>query len=310
MTVSPPTLSIVVASRDRPEMLQHCIASINRCRAPDAELIVVDSASSDRGRVARIARLGGARLVRSELPGAARARNLGLAGARGDIIAFTDDDATVDPGWADALRNAFSDPVVDAVVGPVFLEGTSPPFAMHPRTGIDPAIDRVRFSRANQGWFDEVSFGSIGFGANLAVRRGAFNRFGTFRECLGAGAPIAGDENYFLLTLVARGATVMNEPRARVFHPPQTPGRIRELQRSAVAYLLYVIGTQPGLAPRTAARILRRIMHRSRGGVRRSPAGPAGARAREILEAALAAPGLLLAARQFGQQRTATISMR
>lgn len=96
-----------------------------------------------------------------------------------------------------------------------------------------------------------LAFGSIGFGANLAVRRSTFQRYGLFRNCLGAGAPIPGDENYFLFCLVTHGGLVVNEPRARVTHPPQPPERIRELRRARLAYVLYLLSTQPRLATRS-----------------------------------------------------------
>jgi glycosyltransferase involved in cell wall biosynthesis len=297
-------ISVVVASRNRPAELRNCLASINQERAADVELIVVDSASSDPSRTAHIARDANARFLSTGVPGAARARNLGLAHARGDIIAFTDDDAVVDFGWLAAFRQVFKDPVIDAVVGPVVVMGTTPPLAMKPGSGIDPAIDRIRHSRTNRRWFDEVAFGSIGFGANLAVRRCTFDRFGTFRECLGAGAPISGDENYFLLKLIANGAIVANEPKARVFHPPQSPARVRELQRSAVAYLLFVMGTQPQLAPRAAVRLLRRILARCAPAAGSSGNGAKKSRMAEILDSLVAAPRLLLEAKRMERMRT------
>jgi glycosyltransferase involved in cell wall biosynthesis len=302
--VSDILISVVVASRDRPTELRRCIASINRERSFDVELIVVDSASADRITTERICRDGDARYLRTEMAGAARARNIGLAHARGDIVAFTDDDAVVDSGWLASFRRAFQDPALDAVVGPVIVMGTEPPLAMRPGSGIDPAVDRTRHSRTNRHWFDEIALGSIGFGANLAVRRRTFDRFGMFRECLGAGAPISGDENYFLLTLVARGAIVANEPGARVYHPPQSSARVRELQRSAVAYLFFVMGTLPRLAPRAAARLLRRLLARCVPVTASSASVRKRSRVVEMLDSLAAAPRLLLAAKRMERVRT------
>lgn len=300
------SVSAVVATRDRPEQLRTCLESIRRNTVAPSEIIVVDSVSRDPETVASIAREAGARLVRTDAPGAGHARNLGAALARGEIIAFTDDDAVVDAEWIEALAETFVDPAVDAVVGPVFVEGSHPPAAMAVRAAIDPARDAAWFRRGGRHWFDRLAFGSIGFGANLAVRRGAFRRYGPFRSGLGAGAPIAGDENYFLFVTVANGGVVASQPRARVTHPPQSPARTRELRRASVAYLIYLAATQPQLMPRIALRLLRRFYpaqtHATAFGARRPGRWPM----RDIVQNLIAAPVLLCSAWRL-ERRTAAV---
>lgn len=291
----PGSVSVVVACRDRHELLRDCLGSVRRNRHAAREIIVVDSASRHPERTEKVARDAGARFLRVDIPGAGIARNIGARAARGDLIAFTDDDAIVDEGWLGALVDAFGDPSACAVVGPVFVKGILPARAMRPRAGFDPARERMRISRQSAGWFDELALGSIGFGANLGVRRAAFDRFGYFANGLGAGAPISGDENYFFLTLVAQGGIVVSEPRARVFHPPQSEARIREIARTAIAYLLYVAATRPGLIAPLAIRMARRAALGSRRTHDASVAGPAHA-GNSLWRSALAAPGALWAA--------------
>ena len=185
------------------------------------------------------------------------------------MIAFTDDDARVDRGWLDALVSRFSNPAIAAVVGPVFELGSAPPATLFPFADFDASSDAVSFDRTESAWLARLHFGAIGVGANLAVRRSAFERHGLFRESLGRGAPIAGDENYYLLTLVESGETVVNEPTARVFHPPQPMERLRELQRSRIAYLLYILVTRPKLRWLLITSLISR-----RPGQRASPAKP------------------------------------
>ncbi|MBO6511182.1 MAG: glycosyltransferase family 2 protein, partial [Roseibium sp.] len=50
---------------------------------------------------------GRVRYVREDRPGLARAHNTGLLYARGDILAFTDDDVVVDRHWVEAIEETF-----------------------------------------------------------------------------------------------------------------------------------------------------------------------------------------------------------
>jgi hypothetical protein len=132
-------------------------------------------------------------------------------------------------------------------VGPVFEIGSSPPVLLKNFQGFNAATDAIGFNRTQDGWFERVHLGSIGSGANLAVRRSVFDRHGLFREGLGAGAPIGGDETYFLLSAVELGETVVNEPLARVYHPVQSAQRLEELVQCRAAYVLYVAINCPGV---------------------------------------------------------------
>ena len=302
---SRPTLSVVIASRDRQELLRACLESVRRCTCEPHEIIVVDSASHDPEATARVAREFRASFIRTDIPGAGLARNLGAVAARGEIVAFTDDDALVDAWWVDALMGTFADPSVDASVGPVFVQGSEPPAAMRVGATIDPTTDEARFSSADSGWFNRLAFGAIGYGANLAVRRSTFERYGLFRNCLGAGAPIPGDENYFLFSLVSHGGLVVNEPRARVTHPPQPPERIRELRRATLAYLLYVVSTQPHLFTKTVRHVMRRFSRDRRN----APHGtrPGSWRLADLVQIVAAAPTLLFSAWQVERRLAKTV---
>ncbi len=280
----------MIASRDRPLELDKCLQSVRRAIAPGDEIIVVDSASVYPELVREAATKSGAKLFRLERTGAARARNWGIRQAKGEIIALTDDDALVDPEWLDALAKGFSDPAVSAVIGPVFELKAEPARLLHPSAAFDAAIERISFSRSDPYWFDKVRHGAIGFGANLAVRRSVFQSHGLFRESLGAGAPICGDENYFLLALIENRGIVVNEPSARVFHPRQTDERLLKIRNDRLAYLLYVLLTRPHLRLPLITKALRRVSQRDRRAA--LPASPLSSIFRELVSA----PMLLLRA--------------
>lgn len=103
------TVTVVVPTRARPQSLARCLAALerqtlDRCRFD--VVVVVDG----EGARATERLLAGTRVrvtvLRQDHAGPAAARNLGASQARGDVLAFTDDDCVPDPGWLDALVSA------------------------------------------------------------------------------------------------------------------------------------------------------------------------------------------------------------
>ena len=106
----------VVCTRDRPEQLRRCLRAVRALdRRPD-ELVVVDNAPRDDS-TRRVAEEEGAVYVLEPRPGLSHARNAGIAATSADVIAFTDDDAVVHPGWLGRLLAGFRSPDVMAVTG-------------------------------------------------------------------------------------------------------------------------------------------------------------------------------------------------
>ena len=110
-------VSVVVPARNEERFLPACLEALRRQTLGDFELIVVDSASSDR--TGEIARAFGARVIRLEKPGVSRARQAGFEAAKGDVIASTDADTIVPPDWLERLTAPFSDPQVVATISAI-----------------------------------------------------------------------------------------------------------------------------------------------------------------------------------------------
>lgn len=107
-----PRLSIIVVSRQRRELLARCLAALSQQDHRGIEVIVVaDAASLDVRPDLAVKRIG------FDQANIAMARNLGLAAAAADIVAFIDDDALALPSWASRLATAFADPRVIAATG-------------------------------------------------------------------------------------------------------------------------------------------------------------------------------------------------
>ncbi len=105
-----PFISVIVATRNRPGLLARLLASLQALQYPYWEVVIVDDGSVDHTRLVA-ERYGRAGLPLTYLYQPWRkmgaARNLAMSRARGEIIAFTDDDCTVDPQWLHAVASTF-----------------------------------------------------------------------------------------------------------------------------------------------------------------------------------------------------------
>lgn len=120
-----PAASVIICVYNRPRQVLTCLESLLRMDFDDFEIVVVDDGSTDatpaalesfRARQSQVSVV----IVRNPSNrGVSGARNSGLAVARGELVAFTDSDCTVDPGWLRALAVGFDAPEVAAVGGTV-----------------------------------------------------------------------------------------------------------------------------------------------------------------------------------------------
>jgi glycosyltransferase involved in cell wall biosynthesis len=108
-----PTLSIVICTKDRPDPLARCVASVAAQTVRPGELIVVDDGTlspADVGRVQTMSEGAGIRFVykRKSPPNLPASRNLGVRLATGEIVQFLDDDVTLEPGFCEAVLRLYA----------------------------------------------------------------------------------------------------------------------------------------------------------------------------------------------------------
>ena len=199
-------VTVVLATRDRPLLLEGAVASIVESLRASDELIVVDSASRDPA-TSRIGRAAGARVIRLEIPGTSRARNAGWMAARTPIVAFTDDDCEVPSDWLSKIEAALDDPEVGFVTGRV-LGDREASIASAAVVGETPK----RFD----GPSDPAGFGS---GANMAFRRDALEAIAGFDEGMGPGTPLRAAEDQDAFWRALRAARIgLYDPAIVVTH--------------------------------------------------------------------------------------------
>ncbi len=106
---SAPFISIVIPTYNRPEQLRQCLVACAALDYPSDrfEVIVVDDGGAVRlDEIVRgVSTTIAVRLLRQENTGPAGARNRGVAEAKGDIVAFTDDDCVPGSGWLHTLAS-------------------------------------------------------------------------------------------------------------------------------------------------------------------------------------------------------------
>jgi GT2 family glycosyltransferase len=111
-----PMISVVVCSYNGARTIGDCLEGLNRLDYPRFEVTVVDDGSTDA--TASIAHMYGTHVISTPNQGLSAARNVGLAAATGEIIAYTDDDARPDPHWLTYLAATFMQTSHAAVGGP------------------------------------------------------------------------------------------------------------------------------------------------------------------------------------------------
>jgi glycosyltransferase involved in cell wall biosynthesis len=207
-------ISVIVATYNRSPALRALLASCEGLVAPDGgwELIVVDNGSSDRtAAFLKEARQRGAPplvSLQERRAGKPAALNTGLQHARGDIIAFTDDDCILPSNWLTALKHEFeADPALGGIGGRIELHDST-----------DRQITTLTSSSRRRLTSPSQLFGFI-FGCNMAFRRSVIDAVDGFDPLVGPGAPIgSGNDVDLVYRAFRQGHPIEYSPDVVVYH--------------------------------------------------------------------------------------------
>ncbi|HSV47659.1 MAG TPA: glycosyltransferase [Ramlibacter sp.] len=228
--MSLPSFSIVINTLNRAASLKRTLDSLRWLRyAGHFEVVVVNGPSTDDSQQVIDGFAGRIRGARCEVANLSISRNIGIAMARGDVVAFIDDDAIPEPEWLEQLAAAYDDPAVGAAGGFVF-DHTG--YTFQARYCVIDRLGMPDFSPI--GPSPQLCFpGSFRFphllGTNASFRRSALLEIGGFDE----------EYEYFLdetdvcVRIVDAGWLVAQLPHAYVHHkyaPSHLRGKNREAQ--------------------------------------------------------------------------------
>ena len=252
-------MSVVICAYTlaRWKLLCAAIESVQRQTTPPLETILVVDHNAPLLERARNAIEGASILESNGPPGLSGARNTGLAAARGEVIAFLDDDAVAAPDWLAHLLEAYADPRVVGVGG--FIQ----PAWQTQRPGWFPVEFQWVVGCSYRGLPEDRSPVRNLIGANMSLRRSVFDAAGGFRAELGhTGKGPGGDEETELCIRVRQRrprAVMVYEPAARVRHhvPPERATWRYFIKRCAAegrakARVAHLVGSDAGLASERA----------------------------------------------------------
>lgn len=209
-----PLISIVLPTRDRAGLLRRAIASVEAQVYGTWELIVVDDGSTD-GTGALLGTITDPRIrvLRTPGLGCAAARNVALDAARGDVVAYLDDDNTLDRLWCKALAWAFGQrPDVDVLYGARIIDDIDR--VLHTGSGAMPTIHFEPFDRA------ALERGNIADMGVLAHRNGlAAGRFDTSLDA---------HADWDLLLRLTEDTTPLELPVVACHYTSDAPGRLSD----------------------------------------------------------------------------------
>jgi glycosyltransferase involved in cell wall biosynthesis len=216
-------ITVILCTYNRHQSLVKALDSVVVSKLPESvewEVLVVDNNSSDHTRdvVEEFCRRhpGRIRYLFEPQPGKSTALNSGIREARSDVLAFMDDDVTVEPTWLQNLTTPLHNGQWAGVGGRILPEQTFSPPRWLPLQDRHTLATLPVFDLGPQaGPLTEPPFGT-----NMAFQKKVFEKYGGFRTDLGPrpGSEIRSEDSEFGNRLLTAGEQLRYEPSAVVYH--------------------------------------------------------------------------------------------
>jgi glucosyl-dolichyl phosphate glucuronosyltransferase len=218
-------ITTVLCTYNRCQSLAKALDSLAASILPETvewEVLVVDNNSSDQTRAvvedSRLRYPGRFRYLFEPRQGKSYALNAGIREARGDVLAFVDDDVTVEPTWLENLTSALDDGQWAGSGGRILpMRGFVPP----PWLALDGPHNLAGALCAYCDYGDAPGeLKAPPYGANMAFRKEMFERYGHFRTDLGPrpSSEMRFEDTEFGRRLMEGGERLRYAPSAVVYH--------------------------------------------------------------------------------------------
>ncbi len=209
-----PAASLIICSRNRPQLLQETIESVLAGTDVPTEIVVIDQSELPHPILSTLKADRGCTVTYrwTNKPGVSRARNEGAVIAQHDMLVLIDDDMFVAPDWFGALtRDLLNAGICAVVTGRVLTADEEGKDGFAPSTIADlyPAVYAGRVRR------------DVLYSGNMVIQRSVLMTIGGFDERLGPGTYFpAAEDNDLCFRLLEAGYRVIYAPDAVVYHRP------------------------------------------------------------------------------------------
>lgn len=207
--------SIIIPVKQLNDYIDESMSFIRQMNYRNFEVLIIVDQPEKKSHFAKATRdkkIAGARIIVSSDPGPAFKRDLGAKKAKGEALAFLDDDAYPTKNWLKIAAKDFRDPAIAALGGPALTPKNEPFKAKLSAVLFESLIGggNLRFRYLPLGRKREINdWPSV----NLLVRKDIFQKVGGF-NC----QYWPGEDTKLCLDILATGKKIIYDPDLRVFH--------------------------------------------------------------------------------------------
>jgi len=211
-----PLASVVICTYNRAGYLKKCLDSMLNQNYDNFEVIVVNGPSTDETENL-LKKYPFKVIQQKEKGGLSAARNLGIKEAKGEIIAFIDDDGIADESWLYELTKLYTTEDIVSVGGkimPIWL-------SEKPEWYTNQLGSYLSLLDISQN-IKQIVFPDCPYGCNMSFKKSIFNVVGyfdvSFGRCLSKNNLLSGEEVDLCKRINERGYKILYNPKAIVHH--------------------------------------------------------------------------------------------
>jgi GT2 family glycosyltransferase len=217
--------SVVVCTYGRLSKLEALLANLIKQEgvgAEDYEILIIDSEGSKlvADMLARVSSETPIDVIyiKMDEPGLSKARNIGVASARGSYLLFTDDDCLPTPDWISRCLAALDTEQYNIVAGAVVWRDMDK-MPLFYKKRIEVFWGALGYYKLNKP-IVEFSLEStvLPMGANMAMSKETFQMLGPFREDIGVGTGSCGEDTEFFERALTNGLSLAYDSSILVYH--------------------------------------------------------------------------------------------
>jgi len=206
-----PETSLLICSRNRPELLWDTIQSILQGDEIPTEMIVIDQSETPNHVLTNFQTEQDCKFhyLWSDKKGVSIGRNMAVSAASCPILVFTDDDMLMTPTWFGSIVHAL------LVIGHRGVVTGQVLSSKEDGEGFAPSIRDDQEAITYRGRVNR----DVLFTGNMSIYRSTFDHVGGFDIRLGPGTIYpAAEDNDFAFRLLENGYCIVYEPHATVYH--------------------------------------------------------------------------------------------